>query len=331
MNRKVPSQQHIFWLSADDPELSHTVLQARFVVADMDALKAILGPEAYGDPELQCNYLLEDDELIRIVKAFDVAFDPSQLGKDGIEVWLVQVDPLWVPPPYLVHTGWELPLMLNGDKKLAKFAEPYPPMTFDHEGRFDQWVERGVLHKEVVLEPFPYTTRKWVGVRKVYYTLKGEEWRIPAMQLLWRAGGWNETLERLEGMLFGYQDWQMDWWIREGRKRGGFGGVHLCCAVSASGLDWLRSAGFRALPPCDKPVLEIVSYDPGNAAGLRAFMLEQMDSVALICFVLHWRLDKYPASATNPPRWQLPSSHIPELNGRLENRIAIALMRDELP
>jgi hypothetical protein len=29
--------------------------------------------------------------------------------------------------PYLVHTGYELPLLLNGTKKFARFLEVYPP------------------------------------------------------------------------------------------------------------------------------------------------------------------------------------------------------------
>jgi hypothetical protein len=36
--------------------------------------------------------------------------------------------------------------------------------------------------------------------------------------------GWNETFERLEGMLYGYEDWQIDWWIahlRELRRASG--------------------------------------------------------------------------------------------------------------
>jgi hypothetical protein len=39
-------------------------------------------------------------------------------------------------------------------------------------------------------------------------------------------GGWNDTLERLEGMLYGYEDWQNDWWadyrrqLREEGDRG---------------------------------------------------------------------------------------------------------------
>jgi hypothetical protein len=28
--------------------------------------------------------------------------------------------------------------------------------------------------------------------------------------------GWNDTLERMEGRLLGYEAWQIDWWIGRG-------------------------------------------------------------------------------------------------------------------
>jgi hypothetical protein len=33
--------------------------------------------------------------------------------------------------PYLIHIGYELPLLLEGRKKLARLSDTYPPMTFD--------------------------------------------------------------------------------------------------------------------------------------------------------------------------------------------------------
>ena len=56
-------------------------------------------------------------------------------------------------------------------------------------------------------------------------------------------------------MLFGYEDWQNDWWINVRFKHQTFPGVALCCAVTESGPAWIEAAGFRALPPIDKPSL----------------------------------------------------------------------------
>jgi hypothetical protein len=50
-------------------------------------------------------------------------------------------------------------------------------------------------------------------------------------------------------MLYGYEDWQNDWWIRVDLQRGLFG------SFAASGLAWIEPAGFRALPPIDQPAL----------------------------------------------------------------------------
>ena len=47
---------------------------------------------------------------------------------------------------------------------------------------------------------------------------------------------------------------------------GGFGGLSCCCAVTAAGLAWIEAAGFRALPPIDRPTLTIMMYDWGNEA-----------------------------------------------------------------
>ena len=84
--------------------------------------------------------------------------------------------------PYLTHTGYEFPLLLDGLKKLARMLDLYPPMTFKGEDRFEHWVAKGELHREEVNEPFdkPIQSRgqTYLGHRTVYYTPKGEEWRF---------------------------------------------------------------------------------------------------------------------------------------------------------
>lgn len=68
----------------------------------------------------------------------------------------------------------------------------------------------------------------------------------------------------------------------EGLQGGGFGGARLCCAVTSAGLAWIEAAGFRALPPIEKPTLAITNYDATAEADMRAFMLDDPDSVALV-------------------------------------------------
>jgi len=212
---------HRFVLQAIDPDLGCPVLEAAFNVAVLDELRALLGPCTDDDPELRRGYVIDAAELTAIRERFSVAFDPG--GRE------VRLDP-WHSlreVPYLVHTHYELPLLLEGRKQLARMCEYYPPYRHYGEHYFDRYVTEGVLHKEVSLEPFdsPQQLSDQTvieGQRDVYYTRKGEEWRIQAWKLISlasRKSGWNESFERLEGMLYGYEAWQIEWWIAHLRAR----------------------------------------------------------------------------------------------------------------
>jgi hypothetical protein len=155
-----------------------------------------------------------------ITSRFGVSFDPE--GRETcLRAWN-----WWREVPYLSHEGYELPLLLEGRKPFARMSDVYPPEQHSGEERFDRYVAQGLIHKEVVVEPFakPHRAhgRVYQGERIVYYTRKGEEWRIPASKLLWSAAkktGWSDDFERMEVMLFGYEEWQCDWWIAHRRAR----------------------------------------------------------------------------------------------------------------
>jgi hypothetical protein len=323
-------------LEAFDRQQWCPVLQAMLPVSDPRALRAILGGAADDDPELKQDYLLDEEQLAAIVTKFNVSFDAAQLDSKDLAVFLLQLRPI-DRTPYLVHGGYELPLLLDGRKKLARMSHEYPPMTFEGEDRFEHWVSKGILHREVVDEPFdpPYLISRgqtYLGHRTVYYTPKGEEWRIPASKLIWHAagksGGWNEYFERLEGMLFGYEDWQNDWWIKQGITGGGFGGMSFSCAVTAAGLAWIESAGFRALPPIDRPALTIMSYRQETEANLVATMLEDPGSAAVVRFNVAGRdvMDLWDLRHGGP--YQLKAERIPEFNSLLCGSVVIVARRD---
>jgi hypothetical protein len=253
-----------FVLEVFDCTLWCPVAQSPFYPTDVSPLRLILELAPDEDPALERLYLLDDDQIAAVVSTFGT-FDPRQLDDEAeIEIRLYRL-PGTIEAPYLVHTNWELPLLLEGRKKLAHFLDVYGATSpiFDFEEAFDRWVAGGVLHKEVIDEPFEKPTGKYLGTRTVYYTPKGEEWRIPAYKLVKEAsgksGGWNEHFQRLEGMLFGYEDWQNDWWIRTLSESGVFGGAAFCCPVTEQGLAWVESAGWRALPPIEAilPVMPI--------------------------------------------------------------------------
>jgi hypothetical protein len=330
-----------FILEAFDRDLWCPIAQTLFHVGDIGALRSILDVAPDEDPELRGIYTLDDAELAALTARFGVKIDPSLLDSANLEIGLFRRHHLSAAP-YLVHTGYELPLLLDGRKKLARMSHAYPPMTFDGENRFDHWVAEGLLHREEVIEPIDprlreYQLGEYLGHRTVYYTPKGEEWRIPAMRLIWHAsgksGGWNEYFERLEGMLFGYEDWQNDWWIDRGLQRGGFGGATYCCPVTSAGLAWMETAGFRALPPVESPTFVvasywIASYDADAKAELHALMLENPDTAAVVRFNVGGRDVMDFIDHKQPGPWHVSAERISELNRNLRGVVVIVARRD---
>ena len=328
--------QSRFVLGAFDREQWCPVLQVMLPVSDPRTLRAILRRTADNDPELEQNYLLDDEQLTAIVTRFNISFDAAQLDCKDLAIFLFRLRRI-DQTPYLVHTGYELPLLLDGRKKLARMSHEYPPMKFEGEDRFDHWVAESVLHREVVDEPFdpPITTSRgqtYLGHRTVYYTPMGEEWRIPAMKLISHAagksGGWNEYFERLEGMLFGYEDWQNDWWIKQGVTGGGFGGASFCCVVTAAGLAWIESTGFRALPPIDHPAVTIMSYERQTEADLVTTMFGDAGTAAVVRFNMLGRHAMNFVDLRRGP-WELPAGRIAEFNSFLRGSVAIVARRDD--
>jgi hypothetical protein len=233
-----------------------------FAVERLEDLQALLGPDAKRDPELQGIYWLEPADLAAICQRFAVQFDAGDR-----EVALLSWHSIR-EIPYLVHTGYELPLLLDGRKKLARFHDHYPPHEHGWEEQFDRFVAQGLLHKEVDVETFdkPHRFRNGhvvEGLRTAWYTPKGEEWRIQAFRLITQTKvGWNDTLERLEGMLYGYEGWQNDWWADyRRRKLSQYGTSLVYAALSPSELAEVEHSGFRALPALDRPLPVITSFE----------------------------------------------------------------------
>jgi len=218
-----PETPHRFILQAIDSSLGCPVLETMLYVPNAETLRAILGEDASDDLELRAVYTLGSAELLAIDDQFGVRFEP-----DGRECLLARAHSIR-DAPYLVHTGYELFLMLEGVKPFAKFTVEYPIEAgeFPEEALFEPHVQSGTLIKKVMAdEPFEKPIRVssgriFEGVRRVFYARLGEEWRIDADNLLWRQlehGAWNDTLERLEGSLLGYTDEQNDWWIARRRQ-----------------------------------------------------------------------------------------------------------------
>src|SRR5579885_1618378 len=122
-------RSNYFILEAFDRDLWCPIAQTRFHVGDIEALRAVLGPAADKDPELHNSYYPDDDELAKLIARFGVRFERSEFKSVDLEIRLFPGDRS-SEVPYLIHTGYELPLLLDGRKKLARMRHLYPPMTF---------------------------------------------------------------------------------------------------------------------------------------------------------------------------------------------------------
>ena len=122
-------------------------------------------------------------------------------------------------------------------------------------------------------------------------------------------------------MLFGYEDWQNDWWIKTCSDRGAFGGATYCCAVSSAGLAWAESAGFRALPPVEA-FLPVRAYWKTSDADRQEFLQQWLGSVAVLRFTAAARAI---ANIIDPrgDAWEVPGHQISELNKHLKGAIMI--------
>lgn len=320
-----------FILQAIDPDLGHPAFEALFVVERPEELRALLGDAATDDPDLDFFYTLEPDEVAAITRHFDVGFDPQ--GREScLYKWTQRRE-----VPYLVHTGYELALMLEGRKQFARIAFEYPPERHPDEDRFDRYVAQGDLHKEVAIEPFDKprrggSGRVFEGTRTAYYARKGEEWRIAAWKLVSKAStrtGWNDTYERLEGMLFGYEDWQNDWWIEDLRKRRHqFGTSLVYLAVTAAELAAIDVAGYRALPPATRMLKLVSSFgeDPEDDEPQR--LMGAGDAVALVRFRVKTRFFLDLVLEKQARLHTLPPDRVKELNRLIIEDIEIVARRE---
>ena len=177
---------HRFILQAIDPVLGCSALETMLVVEDLEALRLVLGVDALDDAELRAIYTLNSSEAQAVVERFALAFDI-----DGRECRLSRGHSIDLCP-YLVHTNYELALMLDGVKPFAKFYLEHPsePDEWVPEALFEPHFQSGVLVKRVMPdEPWEKPIRlsdgrMFQGIRQIFYARRGEEWRIDAHLLV---------------------------------------------------------------------------------------------------------------------------------------------------
>jgi len=324
-------QSRHFILQALDPEYGHPAFETMLIVERPEELRALLGAAADEDRDLEMWYSLDPADVAAINGHFGLRFDPEG-RKTSLYKWTQSRE-----APYLVHTNYELVLMIEGRKQFARMGgDYYPPDRYEGEDRFDRYAAQGLLHKEVDLEKFTEPLRlkdgrRVEGLRTVYYTRKGEEWRIPAWKLISKASrksGWNENFERLEGMLFGYEDWQNDWWIENIRERGlKWGSLLVYLAVTASDLARIEDAGYRALPrpACGLKLVFSMWRETDDEEPRR--LMEATDAVALVRFRVKVRPFLDLVSEKQASVHELPPDRIKYLNRLIVGDIEIATRR----
>lgn len=205
---------HWFVLKAISREWGCSILETRFAVHDLAKLQSICGPDGHR------YFLLEDEVANEIAAAFHILMPCNDCDYRLAE---------WKPNvvPYLIHTNFELPLMLDGRKPLAVFWDAYPPDLLGKlTAPFAPYVASGQIVSCIVEKPEPEPKRGptgefYHGTTIAFFAMPGEAWRIDAYQRLREEAAlsvWNDDFERREGRLYGYTESQIDWWIANKHK-----------------------------------------------------------------------------------------------------------------
>ncbi len=194
-----------FVLEILDPCTECSIQNLEFEVTEAREVCALLAIPVF-DPD--GTYELDETELRKLAKRFSLVLS-------GNETWGVLRGRRWFDDlPYQIHTNRELHMMLEGTKPFASFVGEYPPNIETEEipdRLFDPYVFDAKFVKREFIELTPHG--RAIGLRRVLYSLPSESWRIDAYIVLLQTAsktGWNESLERMEGSLLGYEEWQND-------------------------------------------------------------------------------------------------------------------------
>lgn len=210
-----------FVLKAFDALTKTVCAEWRVRIDDLDQLTAILAPESAADPDLKGLYVGLSPRHMRKIGTLCI----PPIVPDAILTGLSRPHLAFDAIPYLIHTNFELPLMLDGRKSLAVFGDAYPSDWFDEFLEpFEPFVASGQILRRIIDTPVPALKQQHPdldGMRDVLFALPDQAWRIDAYvkDILNRTRDWDDDLERLQGSLLGYEDWQNDWWIKHRSKR----------------------------------------------------------------------------------------------------------------
>lgn len=196
-----------FLLKFLSPETGCSAHEIRFE-APIEAVAAILDGET-----LQLrdhSFYLERNEFNTLSSMLALPFPEP----DG-EVMLTRPQKIdWAP--YLVHTNFELALMLDGRKPFAVFSDVENSEIIERIRAYFQ----PHVGSSAIIERVETVTNSKIGLVHISYALPGEEWRFDAYTELMSEGHWTDESEYRLGRLLGYTKEQCQWWIAQRRKAG---------------------------------------------------------------------------------------------------------------
>src|SRR5262249_9877071 len=154
--------------------------EAKLTVADIRRLRAVLNIGDSADPNLLEVYQLDPAQLEAIGRLAETPFRPAPIFNQLVS-WHANRE-----TPCLIHTGFELPLMLEGRKPLAVFCDSYPAEWLDEVmSRFRPYVEAGRFVANDTETTFDGPSSKPDELsspilRRLLFALPEEAWRIDA-------------------------------------------------------------------------------------------------------------------------------------------------------
>ncbi|MFM0047295.1 hypothetical protein [Paraburkholderia sediminicola] len=227
-----------------DDELCYPALSFKFPLKE--AFDALKGQPPVHERLVNFGSVLIDGAEFATTDELLKGTVPIQSKYYGLRYWKSGEEDL----PYLVHTGFELPLLLDGRKKLGWLNVEPGDGGFEKYrlACFERFVAQGILgkHEDVY-------GRDGGMAGTIYYFPLDEAWRVPALMFIRKAsrecGGWSEVFERQEGALMGYSRAENDVWIENCLRSGNSSlGMSICCLLSNEELSFVKHSGLRALP-----------------------------------------------------------------------------------
>jgi hypothetical protein len=319
-------QTTAFILSAIDSDLDCPWLDVRFETDDFEKLCRCAEIDLAKDPQFYRGYLLPSTTVATICEAFSIQFEHGSR-----EAFLRKHTVRGPEIPYLVHTGYELALMVQGRKPYAFIEfDSANPRSATRKMRFDAYVAKGVLHSHE--EIFDVEGQPGRRMGQTFYAVIGEEWRIPAFEFIRQninsQGDGFENLERLEGALLGYERWQNDWWIDHLAKRNtALYGTPLVCQLNRLQYEWLVHAAFRALPPFDAKTIKLHLHRSLDATAMKQAIESDPQIEAFVQFNVGLRHIMHTADFRTAGPHEIPASLIPTINQHLIRTVRVLIQR----